>query len=89
MTYLHVKSSQEADTTYCRRCGCQNMVAFTHYGDQSRRQRRMLQRALGAAAVKQYHELIELSTRDFLSETVKNPDDYAAHARRFVSSQQQ
>lgn len=47
-------------------CGCQNMVAFTAYSGQSKRQRRLLTSAFGARAIPAYEPLIRKSTAQFL-----------------------
>ncbi|KIY61920.1 cytochrome P450 [Cylindrobasidium torrendii FP15055 ss-10] len=47
-------------------CGCQNMVAFTAYSGQSKRQRRLLTSAFGARAIPTYEPLLQKSTAQFL-----------------------
>lgn len=68
---------------YCR-CGCENMVAFTPYGDRSRRQRRLMQSALGQLAIPRYHPLIEVETRLFLRRLLKDPSNYTKHIRLYA-----
>jgi cytochrome P450 len=59
-------------------------VAFTQYGDQSRRQRKLMTRALGASSIKRYHPLIELETRSFLQRLVARPQEWSQHVARCV-----
>ncbi|KII86980.1 hypothetical protein PLICRDRAFT_43678 [Plicaturopsis crispa FD-325 SS-3] len=54
-------------------CGCDNMVAFTPYSDQSRRQRKLMMRALGTAAVRTYEPLIAVQTSALLKRLVAFP----------------
>ncbi|KAJ8472424.1 hypothetical protein ONZ45_g16660 [Pleurotus djamor] len=70
----------------CELCGCENMVAFTPYGDQSRRQRKLLHRAFGLQAIPKYHGLIEVGTRSFLQRLVKDPSDWINHVKRYAGS---
>ncbi|KAF8184805.1 cytochrome P450 [Pholiota molesta] len=65
-------------------CGCKNMVAFTPYGDQMKRQRKLLHKALGAPTIPQYHPLLHTETRSFLRALVKAPGLYPAHIRRYA-----
>ncbi|KAJ3985162.1 cytochrome P450 [Lentinula detonsa] len=48
-------------------CGCDNMVAFTGYGSQSRRQRKLLGMALSKEKIPAYQGLIERETAGFLT----------------------
>ncbi|KAJ3994674.1 cytochrome P450 [Lentinula boryana] len=48
-------------------CGCDNMVAFTGYGSQSRRQRKLLGMALSKERIPAYQGLIERETAGFLT----------------------
>ncbi|KAF9531320.1 cytochrome P450 [Crepidotus variabilis] len=48
-------------------CGCKNMVAFTPYGAQSKRQRRLLHKAFAAPVIPTYHPLLLSSTRGLLT----------------------
>ena len=66
------------------RCGCENMVAFTRYGDQMRRQRRLMQRALGPTMISKYHSLLEMETPWFLKRVLENPNDYVTPIKRFA-----
>lgn len=60
------------------------MVAFTPYGDQSRRQRRLMQAALGSSSIKHYHPLLELETKPFLRGLLEDPSKFQDHLRRYV-----
>ncbi|KAG1722618.1 cytochrome P450 [Suillus lakei] len=44
-------------------CGCENMVAFTSYGNRARRQRKLMQKAFGPAVITRYHELMQMESR--------------------------
>lgn len=66
------------------RCGCENMVAFTRYGDQMRRQRKLLQRALGSTTISKYHPLLEVETAWFLKRLLEDPEDYVSPVRRYA-----
>jgi cytochrome P450 len=59
------------------------MVAFTRYGDQSRRQRKLMTRALSVQAVKNYEPLIAAETHAFLRRLIHTPNDYVAHIKRY------
>ncbi|KAL7282024.1 hypothetical protein ACG7TL_003491 [Trametes sanguinea] len=67
-------------------CGCENMVAFTRYGDQSRRQRRLMQKALGPSAIPLYHSLLEIETQALLKRLLEDPHNYDGHIRRYAGS---
>ncbi|CAK5274366.1 unnamed protein product [Mycena citricolor] len=67
-------------------CGCDDMVAFTPYGEQSKRQRRLMNRALGMAAIPAYHPLIETETHSFIRNLVASPFKYMEHSRRYAGS---
>ncbi|KAJ6494054.1 cytochrome P450 [Mycena vitilis] len=64
-------------------CGCDNMVAFTRYGDQSKRQRKLINQAFGIQVIPSYHPLIESQTHSFLRRLVADPSNYMDHARRY------
>ncbi|KAF8899732.1 cytochrome P450 [Mucidula mucida] len=57
-------------------CGCQNMVAFTPYSGQSKRQRRLLTSAFGVRAIPKYEPLIQRSTLQFLQEMLSGSIGY-------------
>lgn len=59
-------------------------VAFTRYGDQSRRQRRLMQQALSANAVQTYKPLLEMETHDLLKRILQEPEDYVGNLRRYA-----
>ncbi|KIJ09366.1 hypothetical protein PAXINDRAFT_87543 [Paxillus involutus ATCC 200175] len=65
-------------------CGCENMVAFTPYGDRSRRQRKLMQIALGPSSIKTYQPLLELETKPFLRRLVADPSKYQDHIRQYA-----
>lgn len=63
-------------------CGCNNMMAFTPHGDQSRRQRRLMQAAFGPSSIKRYQPLLELETKPFLRGLLEDPSNFQDHLRR-------
>ncbi|KAJ7035208.1 cytochrome P450 [Mycena alexandri] len=65
-------------------CGCDNMVAFTRYGDTSRRQRKLINQAFGVQVIPAYHPLIEAETLSFIRSLVADPSNYIAHTRRYA-----
>ncbi|KAF9043019.1 cytochrome P450 [Panaeolus papilionaceus] len=65
-------------------CGCKNMVAFTQYNSQSKRQRRLLHKAFGAPVIPTYHPLIQSSTMAFLRRLISSPASYQSHIRRYA-----
>ncbi|KAJ7474696.1 cytochrome P450 [Mycena latifolia] len=65
-------------------CGCDNMVAFTRYGDTSKRQRKLLAQAFGAQVIQSYHPLIETETHSFIRRLVAEPSKYMEHTRRYA-----
>ena len=60
------------------------MVAFTPYGDQSRRQRKLMQAALGPSSIKCYRPLLELETKPLLRGLLEDPLKLQDHLRRCV-----
>ncbi|THU94381.1 cytochrome P450 [Dendrothele bispora CBS 962.96] len=56
-------------------CGCENMVAFTGYGPQSKRQRRLMNMAFSTTRIPAYHPLIERETHLFLKRLISIPKD--------------
>ncbi|OJT04437.1 O-methylsterigmatocystin oxidoreductase [Trametes pubescens] len=67
-------------------CGCDNMVAFTRYGDKSRRQRRLMQKALGPGAIPTYHPLLEIETHALLRRLLDDSGNYDSQIRRYAGS---
>ncbi|KAG6808984.1 hypothetical protein H0H92_002091 [Tricholoma furcatifolium] len=67
-------------------CGCKNMVAFTCYGDQSKRQRKLMHKAFGLPVIPSYNPLLQSETHGFLRRIVASPLDYAAHTRRYAGA---
>ncbi|OCH88011.1 cytochrome P450 [Obba rivulosa] len=65
-------------------CGCENMVAFTRYGDQSRRQRRLMQQALGVNSIQTYKPLLEIETHELLKRILQEPEDYIGNLLRYA-----
>ncbi|KAJ7723670.1 cytochrome P450 [Mycena metata] len=65
-------------------CGCDNMVAFTRYGDTSKRQRKLINQAFGVQVIPAYHPLIEAETHSFIRSIIADPSNYIAHARRYA-----
>ncbi|KAG2335681.1 cytochrome P450 [Suillus weaverae] len=64
--------------------GCENMAAFTPYGDCARRQRRLMQKVFGPAAIFRYHGLMQMKSRPFLSRLVGSPLHFQDHIRRYA-----
>jgi len=67
-------------------CGCKDMVAFTGYGDQLKRQRQLMNRAMGSQVIPNYHPLIESQTRIFLRRFVTDSSDYTSAIRRYAGA---
>ncbi|EKM53298.1 uncharacterized protein PHACADRAFT_163592 [Phanerochaete carnosa HHB-10118-sp] len=65
-------------------CGCQNMVAFTRYGDMARRQRKLMNSAFGIAAVKRYRPLLANESLLLLKRILADPQDYLGYIRRYA-----
>ncbi|KAJ7154117.1 cytochrome P450 [Mycena filopes] len=65
-------------------CGCDNMVAFTRYGDVSKRQRKLINSAFGIQVIPSYHPLMETETHSLLRRLVADPSNYMAHTRRYA-----
>ena len=60
------------------------MVAFVRYGDQMRRQRKLMQRALGSTMISKYHPLLEMETPWFLKRLLEDPGDYTSPIKRYA-----
>lgn len=73
-------------TMVCDLCNCKNMVAFTPYGEQSKRQRRLMHKAFGLPRIPDYYPLMKNATTTFLSHIISSPSDYLAHVRRYGGS---
>ncbi|KIM86577.1 hypothetical protein PILCRDRAFT_308713 [Piloderma croceum F 1598] len=65
-------------------CGCKDMVAFVPYGDQSKRQRKLMQQALGPSSIREYRPLIEAETISFMRRLLDDPIDYINLTRRYA-----
>lgn len=65
-------------------CGCQNMVAFTRYGDFARRQRKLMNTAFGISAVKRYRPLLANESVLLLKRILADPQDYMGYIRRYA-----
>jgi hypothetical protein len=61
-------------------------MAFTSYGDQANRQRRLSHKAFGAPTISSYHPLLLTGTRNFLRCLVVDPTEYAKHARQYAGN---
>ncbi|KZT03623.1 cytochrome P450 [Laetiporus sulphureus 93-53] len=67
-------------------CGCNNMVAFARYGDQTRRHRRLMQQALGISSIRRYEPLLEVEVKDLLKRMLVSPEDYTGNIQRYAGS---
>ncbi|KAJ6555145.1 cytochrome P450 [Mycena vulgaris] len=65
-------------------CGCDNMVAFTRYGDTAKRQRKLMNQAFGVQVIPSYHPLIETQTHSFIRRLIGEPSKYMDHARHYA-----
>jgi len=65
-------------------CGLERMVAFTRYGDESKRQRKLMNQAFGVQRIPAYHPLIETATHSFIQRLVADPTNYVDHTRRYA-----
>jgi hypothetical protein len=61
-------------------------MAFTRYGDQANRQRRISHKAFGAPTILSYHPLLATGTRKFLQCLITDPTGYVKHARRYAGN---
>lgn len=68
----------------CDMCGCKNMIAFTGYNDQFKRQRKLMHSALSPKAVQSYQPLAIAETQNFLHRLVGDPASYISHIRRYA-----
>ncbi|KAF9557276.1 cytochrome P450 [Agrocybe pediades] len=66
--------------------GLGGLMVFTGYGDQFRRQRRLMQRATGPQVVTNYQPMLEVNTRSFLRSLVKSPQNYTEHLISYAGS---
>lgn len=73
-------------TMACELCNCKNMVAFTPYGEQSKRQRRLMHKAFALPRIPSYYPLMSTATTTFLRDLISSPSEYLAHARRYGGS---
>jgi cytochrome P450 len=64
--------------------GCKRMVAFTGYGDESKRQRRLMHRALGIQTIAKYNPLVEYETKAFLHRLLLDSSNYSKNLRRYT-----
>ncbi|KDQ56873.1 hypothetical protein JAAARDRAFT_194818 [Jaapia argillacea MUCL 33604] len=62
-------------------CGAENILAFTHYGDQLRRGRKLMHEALNPVAIKTYQPLLEIESLPFLRCLLSKPSAYMDHIR--------
>ncbi|KAJ7827129.1 cytochrome P450 [Mycena olivaceomarginata] len=61
-----------------------SLVAFTRYGESSRRQRKLINQAFGIQVIPSYHPLIEAETHSFIRSLVADPSNYIDHTRRYA-----
>ena len=61
-------------------------MAFTGYGDQSIRQRRLARKAFGAPIIPSYYPFMSSETHHFLRRLVADPSEYVKHVRRYAGS---
>ncbi|KAG6836350.1 hypothetical protein H0H93_008906 [Arthromyces matolae] len=61
-------------------------VAFTGYGDQSKRQRKLMHKAFGLPAIPTYYPLLQSETNGFLKRLIASPLNYVAHTRRYAGA---
>ncbi|EMD32752.1 hypothetical protein CERSUDRAFT_118480 [Gelatoporia subvermispora B] len=66
-------------------CGYE-VSPFQRYGDAHRRQRRLMQRALGAPCIRTYQPLLEVETRALLHRLVTSPEEYDRHILRYAGA---
>ena len=59
-------------------------MVFTGYGDQFRRQRRLMSRAVGPQVVAKYHPMLEIETKAVLKRLLTSPENYTEHLIRYV-----
>lgn len=60
------------------------MVAFTRYGDQSRRQRKLMQQALGTSAIKTYQPLLEYQAHELVRAVLADPKHHLDYIIRYI-----
>ena len=59
-------------------------MAFTTYGDQSKRQRKITHKAFGAPTIPSYHPFLLTETHAFLRRLIVDPPEYINHVRRYA-----
>ena len=59
-------------------------VVFTNYGDRSKRQRKIMHKALGGSAISANYPLLVSETSAFLRRLIADPLNYLKHARRHL-----
>ena len=59
-------------------------MAFTGYGDQSKRQRRLARKAFGAPTIPSYHPFLLSETHSFLRCLTVDSTQYVKHIRRYA-----
>lgn len=59
-------------------------MAFTGYGEQSKRQRQLLHKAFGIPVIPSYHPLLQSGTHTFLRRLIADPSDYATQVKRYA-----
>jgi hypothetical protein len=59
-------------------------VAFTSYGEQSKRQRKLLHKAFGVSTIPSYQPLLQTEIHSFLRRLIVDPAEYTKHIRRYA-----
>ncbi|KAJ7718623.1 cytochrome P450 [Mycena metata] len=80
----HIYADKPAFVMAGELCGCDNMVAFTRYGDASKRQRRLINQAFGVHVIPSYHPLMQTEARSLIKRLVADPTNYMADTRRYA-----
>ncbi|VDB95598.1 unnamed protein product [Peniophora sp. CBMAI 1063] len=65
-------------------CGCADMVAFTSYGNQFKRHRRLFTQAFGPQHIPAYRPLMLDATLDIIHRLIDTPEQFQTHFRRYA-----
>ncbi|KZV60850.1 cytochrome P450 [Peniophora sp. CONT] len=65
-------------------CGCADMVAFTSYGNQFKRHRRLFTSAFGPQHIPAYRPLMLDATLDIIHRLIDTPEQFQSHFRRYA-----
>lgn len=69
-----------------RRCGWENSLAMTSYGERFRMIRRGLHQAIGSGtALRKYHALEETEAKRLMLRLLTDPENLADHIRRYAT----